>query len=74
VLRTPLVAAVYARARASPPRTPRAQVSTDQMAVVDGLDTGLWFGPGDFKVLLKRGEPTRATCKVCDCARALVCV
>jgi hypothetical protein len=40
------------------------QVSTDQMAVVDGLDNGIQFGPGDLKMLLQRGQPTRATCKV----------
>lgn len=40
------------------------QVSTDQMAVVDGLDNGVQFGPGDLKIQLQRGQPTRATCKV----------
>jgi len=34
------------------------------MAVVDGLDNGIHFGPGDLKIQLQRGQPTRATCKV----------
>lgn len=32
------------------------KVSTDQMAVVDGLDKGIHFGPGDLKILMERGE------------------
>jgi hypothetical protein len=32
------------------------KVSTDQMAVVDGLGNGIQFGPGDLKMLLQRGE------------------
>lgn len=42
------------------------KVSTDQMAVVDGLDNGIHFGPGDLKIQLQRGQPTRATCKLID--------
>eukprot|EP00878_Enallax_costatus_P019515 GHUV01020589.1.p1 GENE.GHUV01020589.1~~GHUV01020589.1.p1 ORF type:complete len:228 (+),score=51.35 GHUV01020589.1:1454-2137(+) len=45
------------------------KVSTDQMAVVDGLDKGIHFGPGDLKILLERGTPTRATCKLIDYQR-----
>jgi hypothetical protein len=32
------------------------KVSTDQMAVVDGLGNGIQFGPGDLKMQLQRGE------------------
>lgn len=32
------------------------KIATDQMAVVDGLDNGIQFGPGDLKILLQRGE------------------
>eukprot|EP00879_Flechtneria_rotunda_P005218 GHRR01005501.1.p1 GENE.GHRR01005501.1~~GHRR01005501.1.p1 ORF type:complete len:310 (+),score=72.49 GHRR01005501.1:1280-2209(+) len=42
------------------------KIATDQMAVVDGLDQGIHFGPGDLKILLQRGNPTRATCKLID--------
>jgi hypothetical protein len=31
------------------------KVSTDQMAVVDGLGNGIQFGPGDLKMQLQRG-------------------
>lgn len=31
------------------------KISTDQMAIVDGLDKGIHFGPGDLKILLERG-------------------
>eukprot|EP00882_Tetradesmus_deserticola_P010887 GHRQ01011507.1.p1 GENE.GHRQ01011507.1~~GHRQ01011507.1.p1 ORF type:complete len:301 (+),score=100.36 GHRQ01011507.1:812-1714(+) len=45
------------------------KVSTDQMAVVDGLGNGIQFGPGDLKMQLQRGSPTRATCKLIDYQR-----
>eukprot|EP00775_Hariotina_reticulata_P011277 gene11276-11426_t len=45
------------------------KVSTDQMAIVDGLDQGLHFGCGDLKMLMQRGSPRRATCKLIDYQR-----
>eukprot|EP00877_Chromochloris_zofingiensis_P009355 jgi/Chrzof1/4673/Cz14g22100.t1 len=45
------------------------KVSTDQLAIVDNLDRGIQFGPGDLKILLERGSPTRATCKLIDYQR-----
>ncbi|KAI8471661.1 MAG: hypothetical protein J3K34DRAFT_416367 [Monoraphidium minutum] len=45
------------------------KISTDQMAVVDGLDGGIQFGPGDLKIPLARGAPAAAKCKLIDYAR-----
>jgi hypothetical protein len=45
------------------------KISTDQMAIVDGLDQGLHFGCGDLKMLMQRGSPRRATCKLIDYQR-----
>lgn len=45
------------------------KIATDQMAVVDGLGNGIQFGPGDLKMQLQRGSPTRATCKLIDYQR-----
>jgi hypothetical protein len=39
------------------------------MAVVDGLDNGIQFGPGDLKILLQRGAPKQAKCKLIDYQR-----
>jgi hypothetical protein len=45
------------------------KVSTDQLAVVDKMDQGPQFGPGDLKILLKGGNPRKVTCKLIDYQR-----
>jgi hypothetical protein len=40
------------------------KIGSETMAVNDGLDHGIWFGPGDLKIPLLRGNPQQAKCKV----------
>ncbi|KAG1658019.1 hypothetical protein FOA52_010260 [Chlamydomonas sp. UWO 241] len=45
------------------------KVETDQLAVVDRMDQGPQFGPGDLKILLKQGAATKVTSKLIDYKR-----
>jgi hypothetical protein len=40
------------------------KIGSETMAVNDGLDQGVLFGPGDLKIPLARGNPRQAKCKV----------